>query len=184
MPRTDRELWLLNFYRNSELHGALLMGRLARSLSGTELLTNVTRHCATEARHAALLTEVIADLGGEIDPKIGTIQEHYSRDGGVPKALVDLLVLSETLENRVLSAYREHLNSTLLHPKVRGALEEILREEEEHGSGEDTWLEQTLRQHPASQVEDSRRKWAEIDRKVAAQIHSQLDSMFPLETQS
>src|SRR5579862_5414767 len=85
MPPTDRELWLLNFYRNSELHGALLMGRLAGSLSGTELLTNVTRHCATEARHAALLTEVIAELGGEIDPKIGTIQEHYSRDGGVQK---------------------------------------------------------------------------------------------------
>jgi bacterioferritin (cytochrome b1) len=184
MSPTDREFWLLNFYRNSELHGCLLMGKLARSLSGTELLTNVTRHCATEARHAALLTEVIADLGGEIDPTIGTIQEHYSRDGGVPKVLVDLLVLSETLENRVLSAYREHLDSTQLHPKVRGVLEEILREEEEHGAGENTWFEQTLRLHPASQVEESRRKWTEIDRKVAAQIHSQLDDMFPIETQS
>lgn len=184
MPPTDRELWLLNFYRNSELHGALLMGRLARSLSGTELLVNVTRHCATEARHAALLTEVIAELGGEIDPKIGTIQEHYSRDGGVPKALVDLLVLSETLENRVLSAYREHLQSTSLHPKVRDVLEEILREEEEHGTGEDAWLDRILHAHPVSQVEASRRKWAEIDRKVAAEIHSQLDSMFPVETQS
>ena len=39
MPLTDRELWLLNFYRNSELHGALLMGRLARSLSGTAVLS-------------------------------------------------------------------------------------------------------------------------------------------------
>jgi bacterioferritin (cytochrome b1) len=184
MPRTDRELWLLNFYRNSELHGALLMGRLARSLSGTELLANITRHCATEAHHAALLTEVIADLGGEVDPKTGTIQEHYSREGGVPKALIDLLVLSEILENRVLSAYREHLNSAGLHPKVRGVLEEILREEEEHGAGENTWLEQTLRKHPDSQVNDSRRKWSEIDQRVAGQIYSQLDSMFPLETQA
>ena len=81
MRPTDREMWLLNFFRNSELHGALLMGRLARSLSGTELLTNITRHCATEAHHAAFLTEVIADLGGEIDPKTGTIQEYYSREG-------------------------------------------------------------------------------------------------------
>ena len=33
MQVSDRDLWLLNFYRNSELHGALLMGRLARTLS-------------------------------------------------------------------------------------------------------------------------------------------------------
>ena len=184
MPPTDREMWLLNFFRNSELHGALLMGRLARSLSGTELLTNITRHCATEAHHAALLTEVIADLGGEIDPKTGTIQEHYSREGGVPKALVDLLVLSEVLENRVLSAYREQLNFAGLHPKVRIVLEEILREEEEHGGGENTWLEQTLREYSPAEVADSRQKWSEIDRRVAGQIYSQLDSLFPVGTQS
>ena len=184
MRPTDREMWLLNFFRNSELHGALLMGRLARSLSGTELLTNITRHCATEAHHAALLTEVIADLGGEIDPKTGTIQERYSREGGVPKALVDLLVLSEVLENRVLSAYGEQLNSAGLHPEVRVVLEEILREEEEHGGGENTWLEQTLRKYPNAEVADSRRKWSEIDRKVAGQIYSQLDSLFPVGTQS
>ncbi len=29
---TERERWLVNFYRNSELHGALLMGRLARTM--------------------------------------------------------------------------------------------------------------------------------------------------------
>jgi bacterioferritin (cytochrome b1) len=184
MPPTNRELWLLNFFRNSELHGALLMGRLARALSGTELLTNITRHCATEAHHAALLTEVIADLGGEVDPKTGTIQEHYSREGGVPKALVDLLVLSEILENRVLSAYRERLNSPDLHPKIRAVLEEILREEEEHGAGENTWLEQAIRNCPVSQVADSRRRWSEIDRTVAGRIYTQLDSMFPVETQS
>jgi len=184
MPPTDRELWLLNFFRNSELHGALLMGRLARSLSDTELLKNITRHCATEAHHAALLTEVIADLGGEVNPKTGTIQEQYSREGGVPKELVDLLVLSEVLENRVLSAYREQLDSAGLHPKVRVVLEEILREEEEHGAGENTWLEQTLRKYPGAQVADSRRKWSEIDRKVAGQIYSRLASLFPVETQS
>jgi bacterioferritin (cytochrome b1) len=184
MPPTDREMWLLNFFRNSELHGALLMGRLARSLSETELLTNITRHCATEAHHAALLTEVIADLGGTVDPKTGTIQEQYSREGGVPKALVDLLVLSEVLENRVLSAYREQLNSAGLDPKVRLVLEEILREEEEHGSGENAWIEQTLRKYSVAEVADSRRRWSEIDRKVAGRIYSQLDSLFPVETQS
>src|SRR5262249_46329232 len=148
MPFTDRELWLLNFYRNSELHGALLMGRLARALGGTELLANVTRHCATEAHHAALLTELLAELGGKLDPRLETMQDHYSRKGGVPVELVDLLVLSETLEHRVLSSYREHLNSSPVHPRVREVLEEILHEEEEHGGSEDAWIEQTLNRLP------------------------------------
>ena len=181
MPLTDRELWLLNFYRNSELHGALLMGRLARSLSGTAVLANVTRHCATEAHHAELLTGLIAELGEKLDPQLETIQEYYSREGGVPTELVDVLVLSDVLEHRVLVSYREHLNASGIDPRVRKVLEQILEEEEEHGGGEDAWLEQALQHLPQSQVSESRRRWRAIDVKVAAQIHHQLDSMFPME---
>jgi bacterioferritin (cytochrome b1) len=180
MPLTDRELWLLNFYRNSELQGALLMGRLARTMSGTNLVTNMTRHCATEAHHAALLSELIAELGGELDTRMETMQEHYAREGGLPKELVDLLVLSETLEHRVLVSYREHMAAPGIDPRVCRVLEEILREEEEHGEGEDAWLEQALGQMPEAEVTESRRRWSEIDHKVAAQIHAQLDAMFPV----
>src|SRR5688500_12135152 len=113
---SERELWTLNFYRNSELHGALLMGRLARSLDDTSLLAHATRHCATEARHAALLSEAIVSLGGRIDPHIETVQERYSAKGGIPKTLVDLLVLSEVLEKRVLMTYRAHVAESGLDP--------------------------------------------------------------------
>jgi bacterioferritin (cytochrome b1) len=181
MLLNNRELWLLNFYRNSELHGALLMGRLARTLSGADLLANITRHCATEAHHAALLTELIAELGGALDPKLETMQEHYSREGGVPTELVDLLVLSETLEHRVLKSYREHLSDSPTNGRVREVLEEILEEEEEHGGKEDAWIEQALDMLPPVEVGESRRKWQEVDSRVAAQIHAQLDNMFPQE---
>lgn len=185
MPLTDRELWLLNFFRNSELHGALLMGRLARTLKGNELLANITEHCATEAHHAALLSELIVELGGDLNPQLETIQEHYSREGGIPKELVDLLVLSEVLEHRVLTSYREHLHpgagSDEVDPRTRRVLEQILLEEEEHGGNDDAWLEQTLGQLPEAEVERSRRKWQEVDRKVAARIHAELDKMFPIE---
>jgi bacterioferritin (cytochrome b1) len=184
MPLTDREIWLLNFFRNSELHGALLMGRLARTTFPVELLANMTRHCATEAHHAALLTELLAELGGELDPSLQTMQEHYSREGGVPTELADLLVLSETLEHRVLSVYGEQLGAPGLHPRVRAVLEEILREEEEHGDGEDCWLEQALRTLPSQQVQESRRKWSAIDRKVSEGLYSRLNSLFPMEVKS
>lgn len=181
MLLTDRELWLLNFFRNSELHGALLMGRLARTLSGTELLANLTRHCATEAVHAALLSELIQELGGDLVPGIAPIQEYYSHDGGMPKELIDLLVLSETLEHRVLASYQEHLKGATVHSRTRQVLGQILEEEQQHGGNEDAWLEKALRHMPEEEVARSRKKWQEIDRNVAARIYLQLDTMFPKE---
>jgi bacterioferritin (cytochrome b1) len=177
MPLTKRELWLLNLYRNSELHGALLMGRLARSVTNPEVLLGATRHCATEARHAALLTELIVKLGGTISLSAATIQEHYSKDGGIPKELVDLLVLSEILEERVLSSYREHLQRFDVHPQVRETLQLIIEDEEAH-SGEQGWAEQSLARMPDESVTAVRARWRKVDEKVAAELHSLLAMNF------
>ena len=173
MSLTRRELFLLNLYRNSELHGALLMGRISRSISDPEVLVGATRHCATEARHAALLTEVIVSLGGTLDPSGETIQKHYSEDGGIPKDMVDLLVLSEVLEARVLTSYHAHLQRTDVHPRVREALEHIVDEEKEH-SGDDGWAERWLSTLPVERVQSARNKWIAIDERVAEALHSQL----------
>jgi bacterioferritin (cytochrome b1) len=176
MSLTRRELYLLNLYRNSELHGALLMGRIARSISNPEVLLGATRHCATEAQHAALLTEVITSLGGMLEPAGETIQEHYSENGGIPKDLVDLLVLSEVLEARVLASYRTHLGRANVHPRVREVLEHIVHEEEDH-SGHQGWAEKWLATLPAERVQFARSKWAAIDARVAAGFHVQIAEM-------
>lgn len=173
MPPTKRELWLLNLYRNSELHGALLMGRLARSVGRSEVLLGATRHCATEALHAALLTELISKLGGSVDLSTNTIQEHYSQVGGIPKELVDVLVLSEVLEARVLISYREHLQRSDVDPQVRETLERIIRDEEAH-SGEQGWTEQLLAQMPAAQVAAAWEKWRNVDQRVAGDLQTRL----------
>jgi len=171
MEVTERESWLLNFYRNSELHGALLMGKLARNFRDTQLLVNLTKHCATEAHHAALLTETIASMGIPLDPHTKTIQNHYAAEGGLPKELADLLVLSETLEKRVLASYRDHLSRSDVHPQVRSTLSQILREMEEEEDGKHAgWIEQTLQKQPREQVEAAETKWRAIDEHVAAAL--------------
>ena len=179
MPLTKRDLWLLNLYRNSELHGALLMGRLARSVTNPDVLVGATRHCATNTS-AALLTELIVKLGGAIDPSTETIQMHYSQDGGIPKDMVDLLVLSEILEARVLMSYHEHLQRSDVHPHLRGTLQRIIEDEEAH-SGENGWAEQLIARMPPEQVAATRAKWRDIDEKVAEQLHSRLAIDFPEE---
>ena len=180
MGVTDQELWVLNFYRNSELHGALLMGRLARTLTMNNLLVHVTRHCATEARHAAMLSETIAALGGSIDPHITTVQEHYSAKGGVPGSLIDVLVLSDVLEHRVLTTYRAHLTRADVAPPIRHCLTEILQEmDEEEDSAHAGWIEEILRTQPLAAVETANRKWHAIDTAVAAELERMVAERFP-----
>jgi bacterioferritin (cytochrome b1) len=180
MTAIDRELWVLNLYRNSELQGALLMGRLGRTLTDSDLLLHVTRHCATEARHAAMLSETIVGLGGSIDPHVITVQEHYSAKGGVPASLVDLLVLSEILERRVLATYRAHLTRADVAPAVRQCLSGILHEmEEEEEDQHAGWIDRVLHTHPRSAVEAVRSKWQAIDATVAAELESLVAARFP-----
>lgn len=182
MQVTERELWTLNFYRNSELHGALLMGRLARTLPDSALLAHATRHCATEARHAALLSEAIVHVGGRIDPRITTVQEHYSARGGVSAAIVDLLILSEILEKRVLATYRAHLTRDDVHPVVRQTLSGILKEMEEEDHGESgSWLEAALEAQPRDLVEEKEQKWRDVDARVTEDLSRLLDETFPRE---
>lgn len=180
MQITERELWLLNFYRNSELHGALLMGRLARTLSDDRLLLHATEHCATEARHAAMLTKLITSVGGRLDTSVAPVQLYYSETGGIPKALADLLVLSETLEHRVLATYREHLARTDVQTDVRQTLTAIVEEmQAEHGDQHAGWIETALQTLPRADVEAAERKWRAIDASVAASLASTLDARFP-----
>jgi hypothetical protein len=179
MEVTERESWLLNFYRNSELHGALLMGKLARNFHDAQLLVNLTKHCATEARHAALLTETIVAVGVPLDPHTETIQNHYASEGGLPKELVDLLVLSETLEKRVLTSYHAHLAGPDVHPQVRRTLNRIVREMEEEEDGEHAgWIEQALQRQPRERVDAAEAKWRAVDERVAAALEGLVAEKF------
>jgi hypothetical protein len=164
MPLSDRERWLVNFYRNSELHGALLMGRLARTVADPGLLVEMTAHCATEAR---------------LDPAIPPIQEQYAAEGGVPGALVDILVLSETLERRVRDSYHRHLACEAPHPAVAETLAAIVAEmDAKHGAEHAGWIEQALGGMAPGAVEAARRKWQDVDSRVSSRIRSGLDERF------
>lgn len=178
-PLSDRELWLLNFYRGSELHGALLMGRLARSVSDPGLIVNFTRHCATEAHHATLLGELLQSLGAKFQSTI-TVQEAYAAHGGVPKELADLLVVSEVLEKRVLKTYLAHLREVDFPAPVQETLRKIVREMEEEEDGEHAgWIDRRLKLLPREEVERAGKKWSAIDEQVAAELNRELEAKFP-----
>ena len=180
MQLSERELWLLNFYRNSELHGALLMGRLARSVSDPELIVNFTRHCATEAHHSTLLSELLQFLGAPFQATI-TVQEAYAEEGGVPKNIADLLVVSEVLEKRVLKTYTSHLDEMDFPAPVEAVLRKIVHEMEEEEDGDHAgWIDRRLQLLPHDEVKAAEEKWRAIDTKVEAELSRQLDTNYPL----
>ncbi|MBA2301353.1 MAG: hypothetical protein H0W08_01815 [Acidobacteria bacterium] len=179
MALSERESWLLNFYRNSELHGALLMGRLARTMREDDLLVEMTAHCATEARHAAMLSRTIASAGANLDPTIPPIQEHYSEAGGVPGTLLEILVLSETLERRVRESYHRHLVHESPHPAAAETIGAIVAEmEAKHFAEHAGWIEGALGRLDPGAVDAARRKWQAVDANVAARLERGLDEQF------
>src|SRR5678815_6105725 len=55
--------WRLNWYRQSELDGSLLLGGLVRLSRDPYLVQQLTKHCADEARHSWLWARTIVQLG-------------------------------------------------------------------------------------------------------------------------
>jgi len=129
---SENELWLLSYYRESELAGALLMGRLARETDDDDLRVRLTEHCAEEARHAWAWTETILRVGGTPRRVSETYQSRYHAAVGNPSNLLDVLALTQIFERRVVRHFKAHLAWPGTHPEVARTLQQLIDEEVGH----------------------------------------------------
>src|SRR3954469_19536691 len=90
--------WKLNWYRQSELDGALLLGRLVRQADDPELIGRLTKHCADEARHAWLWARALEALQLPLLPIRRSYQSFYSELGAVPASIAESLALTHVFE--------------------------------------------------------------------------------------
>jgi rubrerythrin len=163
---SSEELWILSYYRESELAGSLLFGKLARRTNDDELRVFLTHHFAEEARHAWLWTETIRALGAMPQRVEQTYQSEYAREFGIPASMTEVLLLTERFETRIHSHFSLHLRRTR-HERVRRTLDQMLREEEGHLG----WIEARLTAlsgDPA--IEPLREQLAAIDERVYARV--------------
>ena len=87
MEISENDLWILSYYRESELAGGLVMGRLARETDDDDLRVHLTEHCAEEAHHAWLWTETILKVGGTPEARRRDVPDallRRDRDAGEP----------------------------------------------------------------------------------------------------
>lgn len=165
---SENELWLLSFYRQSEINGALFFGRVARTLRPGALQADVTQHFSDEAAHASYWTACIRDLGHDALKLGGAYQDHYLDAAGVPANLLDVLAVTQAFEKRVIGQYHRHLRHGGTHPRVRQTLEQIMHDERWHIRYVRRAIEQMTERFGADAVSAALGRFAAADREVYA----------------
>ena len=163
---TENELWLLSYYRESELAGALLMGRLACETDDDDLRARLTEHCAEEARHAWAWTECIQRVGGTPKKVSETYQTRYHAAVGNPTNLLEVLALTQIFERRVVRHFRAHLSWPGTHPEIKRTLQELIADE----AGHIRWVKDRLDDYAAANgeavVNEMMERFKRIDEEV------------------
>jgi acyl carrier protein len=163
---SDNELWLLSYYRESELAGALLMGRLARETDDDDLRVRLTEHCAEEARHAWAWTECILNVGGTPKKVSETYQSRYHAAVGNPTNLLEVLALTQIFERRVVRHFRAHLSWPGTHPEIKRTLQQLIEEEANHLRWVKDRLDDYGEAHGEASVKEMMDRFKRIDEDV------------------
>jgi acyl carrier protein len=174
---SENDLWILSYYRESELAGSLVMGRLARETDDDDLRVHLTEHCAEEAMHAWLWTETILKVGGTPKRVAETYQTRYYAEIGTPTSLLEILALTQVFERRVIKHFRAHLEWPNTHPVVAATLQRMIEDEVGHIS----WVKDRLDRYAAEKgdaiVAQTMRRFTEIDQRVYDTAMRYLDNV-------
>lgn len=170
MEIDENELWLLSYYRASELAGALVMGRLATETDDDELRVRLTEHCAEEANHAWLWTRTILEVGGTPRRVAETYQTRYLAEIGPPVTTLEVLALTQVFERRVLRHFRDHLRRPGTHPAVAQTLRRMIAEEVGHIGWVRERLERCARAMGTDAVVEVQRRFVAVDQRIYAEL--------------
>jgi len=132
--------WRLNWYRQSELDGSLLLGGLVRLSRDPYLVQRRAKHCADEARHSWLWERTIVQLGLATVRIRRSYQSFYRDEIGLPRSTTEALALTHVFEQRVHRQFTEDLAEPGLPEPVRRTLKTLIRDEEAHLDWIAGWL--------------------------------------------
>jgi len=159
--RLSRSLsWKLDWYRQSELEGALLLGKAVRAASDSALIVALVRHAADEADHARQWAETGAALGGPWVRILRGYQSFYADYGVLPTSLGDILALTHVFERRVWRQFQQERSSSDWPPVARATFERLLADERQHLEWVKDWLADQ------AQGNDLLARYAAIDQQV------------------
>ena len=165
----DDDLWILSFYRTSEITGALFFGRLARSMRPGPTQRDMTKHFSDESLHAWYWTECIERLGGQPLKLDTSYQDQYLAEAGMPVNMMEILAITQVFERRVINQYARHERIPGVHPQVQETITKIMEDEKWHLE----WIRDALRamepDYGKENIESTLRRFTEADLRVYEQ---------------
>jgi bacterioferritin (cytochrome b1) len=168
MSLAENDLWLLSYYRSSEINGALFFGRIARTVRPGKLQAEVTHHFTDEASHASYWTDCINDLGASPVKPRESYQDQYLQAIGMPANLMEVMAITQVFEKRVIGQYRQHLRAPGLHPRVRQTIEKIMIDERWHVQYVRDALRDMESRYGPDRIAGTIAAFAEADREIYA----------------
>jgi hypothetical protein len=166
-PLCENDIWLLNYYRTSEINGALFFGRVASLVRGP-LVVDVTHHFADESNHAKYWTECLDELGQSARRQGGGYQDQYLAAAGMPTNLMEIMAITQVFEKRVIGQYNQHLRFPDTHPVVRRTIEQIMQDERWHVKYVRDALEGMNDKYGAELISDTLGRFTAADEEVYA----------------
>src|SRR5688500_9496837 len=174
---SDNDIWIRSYYRESELAGALVMGRLSQETEDDGLRAKLTEHCAEEARYASLWSDTIIELGALPRRVRETYQTRYQARLGAPRSMLDVLALTQVFERRVVRHFTAHLSWPGTHPVIQRTLRTMIADEAGHISWVREWLDEYAARHGKIVVQSKLREYEAVDREVYAEVMAWRDRM-------
>jgi hypothetical protein len=156
--------WKLNWYRQSELDGALLLGRMVGLANDADLAARLTRHSAEEAEHSRLWTQAIRDCGLPHIRIFRSYQSFYLAHSGPPASLLEVLSFTQIFERRVHLRFTAEAADPATPEPARLAYRRMIEDEKDHLS----WVAHWLRTQPGAAA--CLRRYETIDRQVFAEL--------------
>lgn len=156
--------WKYHWFRQSELEGALLLGRMIGLVEDADLIRSLTQHCAEEAEHSRIWSNVIAELDLPTVRIFRSYQSFYLEHSGPPGCLLSVLSFTHVFERRVHRRFHEEMHRADTPGVARRAFARMIEDEKGHLS----WVAEWLRQQPGADAE--LRRFERIDRQVFAEL--------------
>ncbi len=129
---TENDLWILSFYRLSEINGAQFFAKLAGHLRDDAIRYDMTRHFSEEAQHAWYWTQCIEQLGAKPLQLDRTYQDQYFANIGLPANIMEILAITQVFERRVINHYAKQARMPGTHPAIKRTLARIMDDEKWH----------------------------------------------------
>jgi bacterioferritin (cytochrome b1) len=165
---SEEVLWLLSYYRSSEIRGSLFFGRLANALRPGPIQHDLSKHFADEAQHAWYWTDCIDRLGARPMKLDEAYQDQYLEAAGLPANMMEILAITFVFEHRVIDQYNRHLKAPTVHPQIQDTIRRIMKDEGWHLYWVRKALDGMEERFGADEVERTLERFRQADREVYA----------------